>query len=477
MNAQDVPMNEPDAPSRPPAVDTDVTPRGTLELLSQREVEELRRTSDWRILELFRRCALAVLNCGSESDDVAAMFDAYRDFSIEIVQRTRGLKLHVKNAPASAFVDGRIIEGIRQHLFAVLRDLVYIGTEIDRSRRFDLHSNEGITDAVFHILKQARVLVPDVKPNLAVCWGGHSISRGEYEYTKEVGYHLGLRGLDVCTGCGPGAMKGPMKGAAIGHIKQRTAEPRYIGLTEPGIIAAEPPNPMVNYLVVLPDIEKRLEAFVRMGHGIVVFPGGVGTAEEVLYLLGLLMDPANEAQRFPVVFTGPSSSAEYFASLDEFIRVTLGDDVRRLYRIIIGDAPGAAQWIGRRIRKVGGQRRTSGDAFYFNWLLNVPLAAQLPFEVTHESVAALSLARHLPRHELAINLRRAFSAIVTGNVKDHGIRMIREHGPFVLHGDADIIGALEKLLDEFVAQGRMKLPGTRYQPCFRLAAAADRRRA
>src|SRR5678816_1538420 len=90
-------------------------------------------------------------------------------------------------------------------------------------------------------------------PNLVVCWGGHSISRDEYLYTKEVGYHLGLRGLDICTGCGPGAMKGPMKGAAIGHVKQRQADARYIGLTEPGIIAAEPPNPMVNHLVVLPD--------------------------------------------------------------------------------------------------------------------------------------------------------------------------------------------------------------------------------
>ena len=29
----------------------------------------------------------------------------------------------------------------------------------------------------------------------------------------------------------------------------------------------------------MPDMEKRLEAFVRIGHGIVVFPGGVGTAE------------------------------------------------------------------------------------------------------------------------------------------------------------------------------------------------------
>ncbi len=457
-------------PRRRPTLDTEVSPRGTLEVLSQREVQQLRNTADSRILELFRRCALAVLNTGDETDDAAALFDAYDDFDIEIVQRTRGLKLVIKNAPASAFVEGRMVEGIRQHLFAVLRDLVYIGTEIDTNQRFDLSSSEGITDAVFHILKQARVMQPDVRPNLVVCWGGHSIPRYEYEYTKEVGYHLGLRGLDICTGCGPGAMKGPMKGAAIGHVKQRVSNARYIGLTEPGIIAAEQPNPMVNHLIVLPDIEKRLEAFVRMGHGIVVFPGGVGTTEEVLYLLGLLIDPANAGQRFPLIFTGPGASADYFDSLDQLIVLTLGEEVRRFYKIIIDDAPAAAQWIGRRIRKVLGQRRTSGDAYYFNWLLKVPLASQQPFHVTHASVANLRLRRDMPRHELAANLRRAFSAIVTGNVKDHGIRMIREHGPFTLHGDRDIIDVLEKVLGEFITQGRMKLPGTRYESCFRLAA-------
>ena len=109
-------------------------------------------------------------------------------------------------------------------------------------------------------------------PNLVVCWGGHSISRKEYEYTKLVGHEMGLRGLDICTGCGPGAMKGPMKGANIGHAKQRIKDGQYLGITEPGIIAAESPNPIVNDLVILPDIEKRLEAFVRTGHGIVVFP-------------------------------------------------------------------------------------------------------------------------------------------------------------------------------------------------------------
>src|SRR5204863_463994 len=83
-------------------------------------------------------------------------------------------------------------------------------------------------------LSSARLLDYKARPNLVVCWGGHSIGDLEYQYTKRVGYELGLRGLDVCTGCGPGAMKGPMKGATIGHAKQRIAQSRYIGVTEPG---------------------------------------------------------------------------------------------------------------------------------------------------------------------------------------------------------------------------------------------------
>ena len=161
---------------------------------------------------------------------------------------------------------------------------------------------------MFHILRNARILDYKSKPNLVVCWGGHSIGTEEYQYTKKVGYELGLRGLDVCTGCGPGAMKGPMKGATIGHAKQRIVGGRYIGLTEPGIIAAEPPNPIVNQLVIMPDIEKRLEAFVRLAHGVVVFPGGVGTAEEILYLLGILLEPANAGQPLQVVLTGPKNT-------------------------------------------------------------------------------------------------------------------------------------------------------------------------
>jgi len=241
-------------------------------------------------------------------------------------------------------------------------------------------------------------------------------------------------------------------------------------LSEPGIIAAEPPNPMVNHLVILPDIEKRLEAFVRLGHGIVVFPGGAGTVEEILYLIGIILDTSNEGIQLPIVFTGPSSSAQYFAELDNFLRLLFGDEIAKKYQVIIGHAQEVGRYMSRAIRRVQKSRRKSGDAYYFNWLLNVPSDHQLPFKVDHASVAALKLTRNQKSSELAVQARRAFSAIVTGNVKDNGIHMIERDGPFQLRADEDLIRALDELLSSFATQGRMKLLGD-YSPCYQVVAA------
>ena len=103
-----------------------------------------------------------------------------------------------------------------------------------------------------------------------------------------------------------------------------------------------------------------------------------------------------------------------------------------------------------------------------NWLLKVPPEHQQPFEVNHKNVSELCLSRDLPAHQLVVNLRRAFSAIVTGNVKDYGIRMIEHNGPFELHGDVGFAEALDQLLQQFVAQGRMKLAKETYRPCYQV---------
>lgn len=457
--------------ARFPVVDAQVSPTGRMEVLSRTEAVRLSSQGHGGLRELFRNCALAVLNCGNPLDDGKELLARYPDFEIHIIQRSRGIKLDIRNAPASAFVDGTMIRGIQEHLFAVLRDVLYVSREADGPAgtapgRFDLGTSEGITDAVFQILRNAGIMQPVTQPSVVVCWGGHSISGEEYDYTKRVGYELGLRGLDICTGCGPGAMKGPMKGATIGHAKQRIGKARYLGFTEPGIIAAESPNPIVNDLVVFPDVEKRLEAFVRTGHGFVVFPGGVGTAEEILYVLGILLHPANVDHPLPLVFTGPTSTEEYFRRIDGFIAETLGDEARSRYRIIIDDPAAVAREMQGGVAKVRSFRKEYRDAYYFNWLLRVEHEFQRPFRPTHENMRRLKLNRNQPRHLLAADLRRAFSGVVAGNVKNDGIREIEQHGPFEIHGDSDIMGPMDALLSSFVAQGRMKLPGTAYNPCY-----------
>lgn len=450
------------------AVDAEVWPEGSLEVLSQVESEQLRSQGEGGLYPLIRRCILAVLNSGAETDDAREVLRKFRDFEVGFIQQDRGLKVSIRGAPSSAFVDGTMIRGIREQVFAVLRDIVFTSYEIVDSGRFNLSTSENITNAVFHILRNAHLLQSSVEPHLVVCWGGHAIRRLEYDYTKKVGYEIGLRGLNVCTGCGPGAMKGPMKGATIGHAKQRIRKGRYIGITEPGIIAAESPNPIVNALVIMPDMEKRLEAFVRTAHGIVVFPGGVGTAEEILYLLGILLHPENQDLPMPLIMTGPLESRSYFDQIDEFIGATLGEEAQKRYTIVIDDPEKVGRMMREGLAEVRSFRRLHGDAYYFNWRLKIDHDFQKPFTATHESMRSLDIREGLPTHVLAANLRRAFSGIVSGNVREDTIASIEKDGPFEICATGPYMKLLDQLLASFVSQGRMKIASDSYKPCYRV---------
>jgi len=467
-SANDRPSANRDRARRDTIAHVTVMPDSILAVLSQAEVNDLCMARRGSLYGLFRRCALAVMTSGLESDDALTMLETYADFDVEFEQVDRGIRLHLHQAPARAFVDGVMIKGIQQHLFAVLRDLAYASREIEPRQRFDLSTPAGVTDSVFHLLRNAGLFRAGASRPVVVCWGGHSIGRVEYDFCKEVGYQLGLRHLDICTGCGPGAMKGPMKGATIAHAKQRISDGRYIGVTEPGIIAAEAPNPIVNDLVIMPDIEKRLEAFTRLAHGIIVFPGGVGTAEELLYLLGILAHPDNVQIPVPLILAGPPSSADYFRLIDRFVRNVLGAEFAARYEIVIGDASEAAARMKRAIEAVLRFRDDNDDAAYFNWLLRIDKSFQRPFRATHEEMAMLELTRKLPPHDLACNLRRAFSGLVSGNVKEEGIRAVEEQGPFRLRAEPVIMRELDAMLRAFVAQGRMRLAGQKYEPCYEL---------
>nr|MBA2815520.1 Ribosomal RNA large subunit methyltransferase M [Candidatus Pantoea persica] len=254
---------------------------------------------------------------------------------------------------------------------------------------------------MFSILRNARALHVGQFPNTVVCWGGHSMNAVEYQYCRNVGTQLGLRELNICTGCGPGVMEAPMKSAAVGHTQQRYRDSRFIGLTEPSIIAAEPPNPLVNELIITPDIEKRLEAFARIAHGIIIFPGGVGTAEDLLYLLGIMMNPQNQDQVLQLILTGPKESADYFHVLDDFIVNMLGEAVRKHYQIIIDDAAEVTRLMKKAMPQVKEYRRETGDAYSFNWSIRISSDLQRPFLPPHEKMANLNLYTSQPADQLA----------------------------------------------------------------------------
>lgn len=447
---------------------TYVHPKSSMDQLSQNETESLQKTAGGELSDLLTKCCLAVLNSGNITDSPESLLSSSKDFAVEVIQKERGIKLKLYNPPETAFVNGNIIKGIEEHLFSVLRDIVYIESQSQMYRTLDLTNSNTITNWIFYILRNAKLFQTGVEPNVVVCWGGHSICKEEFNYTKEVGQDLGLYKLDICTGCGPGAMEGPMSGAAVGHIMQRYDKGRFIGITEPSIISAEPPNPLVTQLIIMPDIEKRLESFVRIGHAFVIFPGGPGTVEELMFILGIKMNSANADQPIPVVLTGPKSSEKYFEQLDHFIRTTLGENVARQYDIVIDDPEKVADICYSEIQQVTQRRITLGDSFNFNWKVQIDQIFQEHFYATHENMRSLNLTKDQPLNILIANLRNVFSGIVSGNVKPKYIKLIQEKGPYELHGEPEMISNIDKLLKYFIEQGRMKLDTSQYVPCYKI---------
>ncbi len=438
-------------------------------LLTQLETESISHHTEGKLYDLYRNCSLAVLNSGNLTDNSKELLDNYEDFDINVLRTERGLKLELINPPVSSVVNGKIIENLQRHLYSVLRDIVMVNIYNQQLGEItkQIPAADLVTNGIFLILRNAGCLIPNRQPNIAVCWGGHSIPQAEFDYAYEVGFQLGLRKIDICTGCGPGIMEAPMKGTILGHAMQNASdECRCIGLTEPSIIAAEPPNSMVSELVIMPDIEKRLESFVRLGHVLLVFPGGPGTAEELLYILGIKLYKRNRHNPIPLILTGRSESRQYFDTIDRFLKQCFGPEIGRYYKIIIDDPEEVANEVSAGLKNVLEHRSLTHDSYCYNWTVEIPDLLQTPFEVNHENMAALDLHRDQEAWQLAANLRRAFSGIVTGNVKEYGIRMVAEKGAFHLKGDPDIIADMDQLMRDFIAQGRILLSNRQYEPCY-----------
>ena len=448
-----------------------VAPRKSWESLSRLEIEALLCLQKKEVFGVFKRSAFAVLISEIEETDLEELEERYHQFDIRIKLRSNSIELELKNAPSTAFVDGKMIAGIEEHLFAVVRDVLL--KEINPFQFPSQHCGkmnaEAVaTDEVFFWLRRAGIFDSVAEAKLVVCWGGHIIDDKEYHYSKTVGYELGLRSLDICTGSGPGAMRAPMEGAAIAHAKDRTLDARYIGITEPSIIATESPNTIVNHLILMPNVEIRLEAFVRLAHGIIIFPGGVGTLEELFFLLGLLMHPKNQnpSIRPNIILTGPREAERYFELIDQFVGDVLGLEAQQKYKIIVNHPTLVAQEITQGIEQFRQQRTASHQGMHFNWELAISQDLQKAFKPSHSTMDLIQIQDAEP-HILAANFRRFFSAIATGHVKREGIEAVKKE-KFVIQAEKRFHKLIMSLMDKLTEEKRIRLNNGVYEPCFRL---------
>lgn len=143
-----------------------ISPRGSMDQLSQLEADRLKQSAKSDLYQLYRNCSLAVLASGQQTDNAKELFDQFHDFEINVLRRERGIKLELVNPPASAFVDEQIIVGIQEHLFAVLRDIIYVSNKYDGLKHINLTNASHITNVVFDILRNARAITPMQDPNV-----------------------------------------------------------------------------------------------------------------------------------------------------------------------------------------------------------------------------------------------------------------------------------------------------------------------
>lgn len=105
----------------------------------------------------------------------------------------------------------------------------------------------------------------------------------EYRDVREMASKLTELGCDIVTGGGPGLMEAANEGAARSRGNKKT---KSFGLTI--AIPYEKANPYLDSVTAHRTFFSRLHHFVRMSQAFVLFPGGIGTALELLMVWQLL---------------------------------------------------------------------------------------------------------------------------------------------------------------------------------------------
>ncbi|PVF13218.1 hypothetical protein DBO95_09685 [Yersinia pestis] len=103
---------------------THVSPLGSMDLLSQLEVDMLKRTASSDLYRLFRNCSLAVLNSGSLTDNSKELLSRNETFDINVLRRERGVKLELVNPPDMRLLTAKLFAHYKQPVRGITRYLI-----------------------------------------------------------------------------------------------------------------------------------------------------------------------------------------------------------------------------------------------------------------------------------------------------------------------------------------------------------------
>jgi predicted Rossmann-fold nucleotide-binding protein len=398
----------------------------------------------------------------ADYNDTRAVREKFRHMTAEVGSGNGDYHILLRHVPRDVLYDGEnVIWQSVEQVSSALRDILFPPPPPESDA-----DNHDHSDAVRKFAEHAGLLYRGERGLVVFTWGGHRVPRREYEFAKQCGYWLTLYLPDMenITGCGEGIMKAPFKGAQVAYGKQRSfsrfGRRDFIGLTEKNILAAEAPNELVNRLVVFPNIEQRMEAFIRASHRGRAHPGGPGTIEEIMTMLALLSMPENQAIPYEFDLVEDEESV-YFRELDEYLKICFKGALDDLYSLHRGSPRQYASYVAETTRRLPMRYLWNDD-------LTFDPRIQEPFEVSFESMEALDLSRDQEPFSLLINLRRFFSSIVHLSVKDPD--MVDGWGAERprIKGDPDILAATDQLVRKLEAQGRIH-PEKKYATPYRVA--------
>ncbi|KPV40556.1 hypothetical protein AN478_05055 [Thiohalorhabdus denitrificans] len=404
----------------------------------------------------FRETVAALIDIHKEdNDDKRELREKFSAMEITVRRTDRGLVLRCTGMPPGSLLNGDLPARQKRQICQAVRDFV-----MEPAFPEATDPSAATSRYVRSFVARTPLLDQAPRPRTFV-WGGHAVSRDEYDFAKETGYWDALgNGTEFITGCGPGVMKAPFKGSLVAYGKQdyhkRGIHRDYIGFSERGIIAAEAPNGIISELVIFPDVEKRMEAFIRASHRGRIHPGGAGTVEEMLTFLGVKAHPANAEAVYPFDLV-ERPGGDYAQRVTEWLRTCFGDALDGLMHVHVGGPRSYAEYV-----------HDTGDAIdtaqLWNDALYVPTEIQTPFRVTFENLEALDLSRDQSPFDLLVNLRRFFSSLVHLAVKYPDEEEAWGGELPRIYGDRDILEATDELIRWFAANGRMKLHGEYRRP-------------